>query len=320
MKLIIQIPCYNEAAFIGVTLKALPRELDGCGRVEWLVIDDGSTDGTAEAARACGADHVVRLPKNGGLARAFTAGLEACLRLGADIIVNTDADNQYQAGDIAALVAPVREGRADIVVGARPITQTEHFSPAKKLLQLAGSWVVRLASRTDLPDAPSGFRAMSREAAMRLNVFSSYTYTLETIIQAGQKGMAIVSVPVRTNAPLRPSRLLKSVASYVWRSFLTIVRIFVVYKPFWSFVIVGVALFSAGVFLGARFIYYAYIVQDHTQRIQSLILAAILMGMGFQTMLTAFLADLLSVNRRLLEDLQYRAKDSGRGRGGADGA
>lgn len=308
MKLIIQIPCYNEADTIGLMLDDLPRSVKGFDCVEWLVIDDGSADATVDVARSHGVDHVVRHKKNLGLARAFVAGIEACLRLGADVIVNTDADNQYCAQDIPALVRPILEGNADIVIGARPISTIEHFSTIKKLLQLFGSWVVRTASRTHIPDAPSGFRAMSRDAAMQINVFSRYTYTLETIIQAGQKNMSIVSVPIRTNPCLRKSRLFKSIPSYVGRSMNTIVRIFAVYKPFRFFLFIGIALITAGSLLVLRFIYYVYLMQDGTRRIQSLILASILLGFGFQSILVAFLADLLSVNRRLMEDVQYRLK------------
>jgi len=229
LKLIIQIPCYNEADTLAIALAALPREVPGFDAVEWLIIDDGSTDDTVAVARANGVDHVIRHTRNQGLARGFMTGLDACLRLGADVIVNTDADNQYNADDIPALTKPILEHRADIVVGARPIETIKHFSPVKKMLQKLGSWVVRLASKTDIPDAPSGFRAMSRAAAQRLMVFNDYTYTLETIIQAGQKNMAITSVPIRINGDLRPSRLVKSIPSYIKRSIVTIIRIFIIY-------------------------------------------------------------------------------------------
>lgn len=308
MKLIIQIPCYNEEGTIGVTLGDLPREMEGFDSVEWLIIDDGSKDGTVEAARKAGADHVVRLSRNRGLAVAFAAGLDACLKLGADVIINTDGDNQYKAEDIPKLVEPVISGSADMVIGARPISTTEHFSPLKKTLQKMGSAVVRLASRTDVADAPSGFRAMSRDAALRLNVFNNYTYTLETIIQAGQKGLGVLSVPVGTNPDLRPSRLFRSIPSYLQRSISTIIRIFVVYRPFRFFVTIGIALFSAGFFIGLRFLYYYFFGSGTGAYIQSLILASILLGIGFQTILVGFLADLLSVNRRLMEDIQYRLK------------
>lgn len=307
MKLIIQIPCYNEADTLAVTLRALPKKLEGFDKVEWLVIDDGSTDKTAEVARENGVDHVVSFTKNQGLARAFMAGLDACLKLGADVIVNTDADNQYNSADIPLLLQPVLDGKAELVIGKRPISEIRHFSPVKKFLQKLGSLVVRLTSRTDIADAPSGFRAISREAALRLNVFNDYTYTLETLIQAGQKNMAVVSVPVRVNEDLRPSRLVRNIPSYLGKSIVTIVRIFVVYKPFRFFMSAGLFLFTAGILIGLRFLYY-YFKDGGSGHIQSLILASILLGIGFQTVLVAFLADLQGVNRRLMEDVQYRLK------------
>jgi glycosyltransferase involved in cell wall biosynthesis len=307
MKLIIQIPCYNEAETLPVTLKELPREVPGFSEVEWLVINDGSTDSTEKIARECGVDHIVSFTGNQGLARAFLAGLDAAVRLGADVIVNTDADNQYMAADIPLLTAPVLAGNADIVIGSRPIDEITSFSPVKKFLQKIGSAVVRFVSKTDIPDAPSGFRAMSREAALRFNVFNEYTYTLETIIQAGQKSIAITSVPVRVNRALRPSRLVKSIPSYLTKSLVTIVRIFVVYKAFRFFMTVGSVLFCAGLIGGLRFLYY-YLSVGGAGHVQSLIFSSILLGIGFQTMLTAFLADLLAVNRRLMEDVQYRVK------------
>jgi glycosyltransferase involved in cell wall biosynthesis len=309
MKLIIQIPCFNEAETIAITLAALPREVKGFDKVEWLVIDDGSADHTAAIARANGADHVVRHTSNQGLARAFMTGIEASVRLGADVIVNTDADNQYDARDIPALVEPIRQGMAEIVVGARPIGEIEHFSAAKKFLQKLGSWVVRTASRTTVADAASGFRAFSRDAAQRLTVFSDYTYTLETIIQAGQKNMAVVSVPIRVNPDLRPSRLVKSVPSYVFRSMLTICRIFVIYRPGRFFGTLGMILLAASFVPGLRFLalYFGGEGQGH---VQSLILASILAGMGIQTLLAAVIAELLATNRKLLEDIRYTAKRS----------
>lgn len=313
MKLIIQIPCYNEADTIGLTLAELPRQIEGVDSVEWLIINDGSKDDTVSAAKAAGADHIVNLSKNKGLATAFMVGLEECLKLGADVIVNTDADNQYNAKDIPALIRPIIEGKADIVIGARPIDTVEHFSMLKRILQKFGSYVVRLASNTDVADAPSGFRAISRDAALHLNVFNAYTYTLETIIQAGQKNMIIVSVPVRTNKDIRPSRLIKSMPSYIKRSMLTIVRIFVVYQPFRFFLTIGLIIFSLGFTLGLRYIYYLvtyYVTGVEVKgHVQSLILASVLLGIGFQTMLVAFIADLMSVNRRLLEDLQCRLRN-----------
>jgi glycosyltransferase involved in cell wall biosynthesis len=307
MKLIIQIPCYNEEDTLPITLKALPREVPGFEKVEWLIIDDGSTDRTAEVAKAHGVDYVVGFTKNQGLAKGFMAGLDACLKMGADVIVNTDADNQYNAEDVPKLVKPIIEGKADIVIGARPIGTIEHFSLFKKLLQKIGSRVVRMASKTNIPDAPSGFRAMSRDAAMRLNVFNEYTYTLETIIQAGQKNMHITWVPVRVNEDLRPSRLLKSISSYLKKSVSTIIRIFVVYKPFSFFMTIGLVLFLLGFLIGVRFLYF-FVTGNGSGHIQSLILVSILMGIGFQTMLVAFLSDLQAVNRRLMEDIQYRTR------------
>ena len=306
MKLIIQIPCYNEAETLAITLRDLPRSVAGFDTVEWLIINDGSTDATEQVARANGVDHIISFPKNQGLARAFMSGLDASLNLGADVIVNTDADNQYNAEDIPLLVQPILDNKADVVIGTRPISEITHFPFIKKQLQKLGSWVVRLASKTDIRDAPSGFRAMSRDAAMQINVFNEYTYTLETIIQAGQKNMAIVSVPVRVNEDLRPSRLVKSVFSYLKRSIITIIRIFVVYKPFRFFMAIGLLMFMAGFLIGVRFLYFYFWANEASGHIQSLILASILLSMGFQTMVLAFLADLLAVNRRLLEAVKYR--------------
>lgn len=305
MKLIIQIPCYNEAGTLAITLAHLPREVPGFDIVEWLVIDDGSCDDTDAVAKANGVDHVIRHTRNQGLARAFMTGLESCLNCGADVIVNTDADNQYNAADIPALVQPILERRAEIVIGARPIGTIEHFSPIKKILQRLGSWVVRVASKTDIPDAPSGFRAISRSAAQRIMVFNDYTYTLETIIQAGQKNMAIASVPVRVNADLRPSRLVKSIPSYIKRSIFTIVRIFIIYRPFRFFGFIGSLIFAIGFLVGLRFL-WKYFAGEGEGYVQSLILAALLMGMGFQTLLIAFVTDLLAANRKILEDLRYK--------------
>lgn len=307
MKLIIQIPCYNESETLAITLSNLPRKIFPFDCVEWLIIDDGSLDDTARIAHENGVDHVVCHTRNQGLARAFMTGLDACLRLGADVIVNTDADNQYNANDIPSLIKPILENRADIVVGARSIETIEHFSPVKKILQKIGSWVVRVVSNTNIPDAPSGFRAMSRAAAQRLIVFNDYTYTLETIIQAGQKNMAIASIPIRVNSDLRPSRLVKSIPKYIKRSIVTIIRIFVIYRPFRSFGLVGAALFGAGFMIGLRFIWY-YIQGNGEGHVQSIILGTLLMGMGFQTLLIAFVADLLAANRKLLEDVRFNLK------------
>lgn len=311
MKLIIQIPCYNEEATLGLTLSELPRQLPGIDRVEWLIINDGSRDRTLEVARACGVDHIVDLPFNQGLAKGFMAGLEASLKAGADIIVNTDADNQYCAADIPKLIAPILEGNAEIVIGARPIQEIEHFSPIKKFLQKLGSFVVRLASKTNVPDAPSGFRAMSREAALRLNVFNEYTYTLETIIQAGQRGLAIASVPIHTNGYLRPSRLVKSISAYVQHSILTIVRIFMTYRPLQFFMMLGSVPFSLGFLLCCRWLLLFWgVVGDNPAkpRVPSLILAAMLILIGVQLWLFGLVADLMGVNRQLLEDIQLRLR------------
>ncbi len=308
MKLIIQIPCYNEAETLGIALSALPREVAGFDTVEWLIIDDGSTDATVDVALAHGVDHIVRHPRNQGLARGFMNGLQACLAHGADVIVNTDADNQYQADDIPALTAPILSGKAEMVIGARPIEAIEHFSLTKKFLQKLGSWVVRVASQTDVADAPSGFRALSRDAARQLVVFNDYTYTLETIIQAGQKNMAIVSVPVRVNGDLRPSRLVKSIPSYIQRSIGTIVRVFVIYRPFRFFGTIGIVLFTIGFLIGVRFL-FKYFSGDGLGHVQSLILASSLLVIGFHTILIAFVADLLAANRKLLEEIRGKMPD-----------
>ena len=306
-KLIIQIPCYNEEESLPVTLAELPRSMPGIDVVEWLIIDDGSADRTVEVARELGVDHVVRMKRNSGLAKVFMAGLDTCLRLGADVIVNTDADNQYCAADIPKLVEPILAGRADYVIGARPISKIAHFSPIKKALQKLGSWAVRVASNTEVPDAPSGFRAMSRGCAMRLNVLSEYTYTLETIIQAGRAGMAIENVPIRVNDDLRPSRLVKSISSYVQRSLVTIARIFMTYKPMRFFMFPGVVSAVLGFLLGARFL--VLFAQGHGEgHLQSLVLTAILIVVGAEMALFGLLAELIGNNRKVLEDIQWRTR------------
>lgn len=318
MKLIIQIPCFNEAETLSIALAELPKQVPGIDTVEVLVIDDGSTDDTVKVARDNGVHHVVGFRTNQGLARAFMLGITSCLERGADIIVNTDADNQYCAADIPKLVQPILDGRADLVIGARPISEIAHFSPIKKLLQRFGSWAVRRVSQTTVADAPSGFRAISREVALSLNVFNSYTYTLETVIQAGQKGMSVVSVPIRVNGELRPSRLVRSIPNYVKRSILTMFRIFIVYQPLRSFLAVGMVPFLLGAALGVRFLVF-YFSDNGSGHIQSLILSAVLLLVGAQTFLLAIVADLLSVNRRLLEELQrnQRARLAGRESGGS---
>lgn len=307
-KLIIQIPCYNEEESIGVTLGELPREIPGVDVVEWLVIDDGSTDNTIQVAREHGADHVIKLNVNRGLARAFMLGVDYAVKLGADIIVNTDADNQYHAGDIPKLIAPILEGQAEIVVGERPISTTSHFSFTKKILQKVGSLVVRMASGTRIPDAPSGFRAFSRSAAVHMNVFDEYTYTLETIIQAGRKNVAITSVPVRTNPDMRPSRLVSSIPSYIRRSLFTIVRIFMTYRPFRFFTTFGIIAFSIGMLPILRWFYFWYI-GDGDGHLQSLILATFFLSAGVNLVILGLLGDLIGVNRILLEDLRCRIRE-----------
>jgi glycosyltransferase involved in cell wall biosynthesis len=306
-KLIIQVPCYNEEDTLGLTLSALPRELTGIDNVEWLMVDDGSTDRTADVGRTHRVDHIIQLSHHQGLAKAFVAGLEASLKAGADIIVNVDADNQYCADDIPKLIVPILSGKAEIVVGTRPISEISHFSWIKKWMHRLGSSTVRFASKTKIPDAPSGFRAMSREAAMRLNVFDEYTYTLETIIQAGQKGMAIMSVPIRTNKDLRPSRLVRSIPGYIMRSISTIARIFMTYRPFRFFAIPGFVSFGLGLLISVRFLYFYY-TGHGSGHIQSVILAALLLGTGFFLFIMGLMADLISVNRKLLEKLDYRLR------------
>lgn len=308
MKLIIQIPCLNEAGTLSIALEALPREVPGFDTVEWLIIDDGSTDKTVEVARNCGVDHIISHTQNKGLAFAFMTGLNAALKLGADVIVNTDADNQYNADDIPSLTKPVTDGRADIVIGARPISDIGHFSPVKKFLQKLGSWVVRISSGTDVADAPSGFRAMSRDAAKQMVVFNSYTYTLETIIQAGRHNLKIESVPVAVNDDLRPSRLFKSIPSYIRRSILVILRIFIIYNPIKFFGTIAAALIILGLIPAVRFLFF-YLSGDGDGHIQSLIFAGLLLNMGFFTMLVAVLADLISANRKLLEDIRVETRD-----------
>ncbi len=316
MKLIIQIPCYNEENTLEVALNDLPRHIEGIDEIEYLIINDGSTDRTVEVAMKWGVHHVVSFTRNKGLAKGFMAGLDACLEYGADIIVNTDADDQYCGGDIEKLVRPILEGRADIVIGERPIDQTAHFSPLKKKLQHLGSWVVRKASKTDIPDAPSGFRAFSREAALRINVLNEYTYTLETIVQAGHNSMAIISVPVRTNAELRPSRLFHSMFGYIKKSMLTIIRAYLMYRPLRFFMFLGMIPFLIGLVLGGRYIVYICmgLAGGH---VQSLILASTLLLLGAMCWTIGIQADLIAANRKILEEVQYRLRRMD-GKGGTD--
>lgn len=307
MKLIIQIPCYNEESTLALTLSELPKKIEGIDEIQILIIDDGSTDKTLEIARQNGVENLVILPNNVGLAKAFVAGLTKALELGADIIVNTDADNQYCADDIKNIVRPIIEKQADIVIGARPIENIQHFSCIKKALQKLGSCVMRLVSSTKIADATSGFRAFSKNAALQINVFDNYTYTLETIIQAKAKGLEIISVPVRVNAELRESRLIKNIFDYIRRSMFTMIRMFIVYRPFRFFAIIGTLFLIPGALLGVRFMYF-YLNHNGTGHIQSLILSAVLILTGVQVGLMAVLADLQSVNRKLLEDVQTRLK------------
>ena len=307
MKLIIQIPCYNEAKTLEIALNDLPKHIDGIDEIEYLIINDGSTDDTVAVAMNWGVHHVVSFSRNKGLAKGFMAGLEACLSYGADIIVNTDADNQYCGEDIEKLVRPILDGQADIVIGERPIDQTEHFSWIKKKLQHFGSWVVRKASKTNIPDAPSGFRAFSREAAMHMNVVNEYTYTLETIVQAGRNKMAITSVPIRTNPELRKSRLFSSMWGYIKKSMLTILRALLLYKPLACLSFIGSIPFVIGFGIGVRFT-ALYLRGQAGGHVQSLILACTLMIIGFMTWVIGMLADVMTANRKLIEDVQYHVR------------
>jgi len=306
-KLIIQIPCLNEAQTLPATLADLPKSIPGVDIVEILVIDDGSRDGTADVARACGVDHVVRLRRNKGLAAAFQAGIDACLKAGADFIVNTDADNQYSGQEIPKLLAPLLRGDADICIGDRNIAELRHMSWRKRQLQALGSWVVRQVSNTSVPDTTSGFRAYTREAALRMTIVSEFSYTLESIIQAGKKRMAIAHVPVAVNPRTRESRLFDSIFSYIKRSGATIVRIYAMYEPLKVFTYLGLTIFGAGFVLALRQLYYVF----HNEGFKhpgSLIAAAVLTILGFMVLVIGLLADLISANRKLLEDLLYRVR------------
>jgi glycosyltransferase involved in cell wall biosynthesis len=308
LKLIIQIPCYNEAQSIPQTLGALPRSIPGIDCIEYLVIDDGSTDGTAEAARSAGAHHVVRLARHAGLAAGFMAGLEASLRRGADVIVNTDADNQYNAGDIQLLLEPILAGRADLVVGDRGVATLKTFSPLKRRLQRLGSWVIARASGVQTPDATSGFRAISRAAALRTVVLSEYSYTLETLIQAGARRMAVEYVPVRTNLQTRPSRLMRGIPDYLANSGVTILRAYTMYRPLRVFTALSVLLILGGMVGVFRFLYFYIAGGGIAGHIQSLILAAVLLIVGFQVFLIGLVADLIGFNRKILEEVLYRLR------------
>lgn len=307
MKLLIQIPCFNEAETLEIALNDLPKLIDGIDEIEYLIIDDGCTDNTVEVAKNWGVHYIVSFAQNKGLAKGFMAGLDACLRNGADIIVNTDADNQYCADDIPKLIKPILDHKADIVIGERPIDDTEHFSWIKKKLQHFGSWVVRKASNTNIPDAPSGFRAFSREAAMRINVINDYTYTLETIVQAGRNRIPITSVPIRTNPELRQSRLFHSMFGYVKKSILTILRALMMYKPLYCFTLVAIFPSVIGLGIGIRFLVY-YFAARGSGHTQSLMLACTLMIIGFVTFVIGMLADVIAANRKILEDTQYHVR------------
>ncbi len=307
MKLIIQIPAFNEEATIATAIAALPTKIPGITSIETLLIDDGSTDATVERARRAGVRHVVQLLSNRGLSTAFVAGINASLRLGADIIVNTDADNQYAGADIAKVVAPIVEGRAEVVIGDRDVKSSPHMSPLKKLLQRAGSWAVGIAAGMTIPDVTSGLRAFSRDAAFEINVFNPFTYTLETIIQSGNRNLKVESVIVRTNPPLRPSRLYRGVGSYIRKSIATIFRIYALYKPLKTFFLIGAIFLLSGFILGARFLFY-FFTEGRDGHVQSLILSSVFLIVGFHTLLIGLVADLISVNRRLSEELLIRMK------------
>jgi glycosyltransferase involved in cell wall biosynthesis len=308
MKLIIQIPCLNEAKTLPGTLADLPTSIPGIDTIEVLVIDDGSTDDTAAVARAHGVQHVVRFKRRKGLAAAFTAGIDASLRAGADIIVNTDADNQYAGAGIAQLVAPLLAGQAEIVIGDRNMRTIRHMSWSKKILQRLGSWIVRQVSNTSVPDTTSGFRAYTRDAALKMTIVSEFSYTLESIIQAGKRRMAIAHVEIATNPRTRPSRLFDSIWSYLKQSGATIVRIYAMYEPLKIFTYIGGFVFLCGVLISIRFLYYYLFTTFSQGMIQSLILAAVLMIVGFQVVLIGLVADVISGNRKLLEDLLYRVR------------
>lgn len=307
MKLIIQIPCYNEAETLLVALNDLPKQIEGIDEIEYLVINDGSDDNTEQIAREWGVHHIVHFKRNLGLAKGFMAGIDRALRNGADIIVNTDADNQYCGADIEKLVRPILEKKADIVIGERPIDQTEHFSPLKKKMQHFGSWVVRKASKTNIPDAPSGFRAYSRQAAMRVNVHNEYTYTLETIVQAGRNRMAIMSVPVGTNPQLRKSRLFHSMWGYIKKSMLTILRAFLMYRSLFVFTVIALCFAIPGILLAVRYLFFMLQGQGGGH-IQSVILSMLLILIAVQSFMMGMQADIISANRKLIEDIQYRVK------------
>jgi len=309
MKLIIQIPCLNEEETLPETLAGLPRQIDGVDEIEWLIIDDGSTDRTVQVAKEHGVHHVVRHYNNKGLARAFQTGLDACLKQGADIIVNTDGDNQYPGSYISDLVAPIIAYQANMVIGSRPIQQTAHFSRVKKNLQWVGSAIVRYVSRTNVPDAPSGFRAFSRETALRLNILTDYTYTLETIIQAGNKNLTIASVPIQTNPKTRESRLMKSMWQYVLRSGVSILWLLLLYRPLQTFSYLALPFGLFGSMLWGRYFLLLLLQQaDRASNIHSFIVGAVLLIISFLIFLIGLLGHLVAINRKLSEETLYRMK------------
>ncbi|MEM7031983.1 MAG: glycosyltransferase family 2 protein [Chloroflexota bacterium] len=307
--LIIQIPCYNEAETLPETLGDLPLEIPGISKIETLIIDDGSTDDTVTVAERLGVNHIVRHNTNRGLATVFETGINTCLELGADIIVNTDGDNQYPGQDIDRLIEPILQGQADMVIGDRQTKTISHFSPLKRLLQRLGSNAVEMAAGIKIPDAASGFRAFSRDAALRINIFTKYTYTLETIIQAGKKGITITSIPITTNDPLRESRLKKSDWDYVKRSALTILRIYTFYEPLKTFLLLGITFLLPGLFLLLRFFYFYVTAQSGVARfVQSVVIGGTLTIVGVLIVILGILADLISANRLISEELIYRLK------------
>ena len=308
MKLIIQIPCYNEEKTLLLTIKDLPKKINGIKNIEYLIIDDGSTDKTIEVANKIGVHHIIKNKVNKGLAYSFKKGINECINRGADIIVNTDADNQYCGFDIPKLIKPIQNNDADMVIGARPIMSHTEFSLAKKFLQIIGSKVVRLVSGTDVDDAPSGFRAYSRDAAMKINVFSKYTYTLETIIQSGQQGLIIKSIPIRVNKQLRKSRLFKSTFQYIKRSMLTIIRIFIVYRPLKFFIPLSILFFIIGFFPFLRYLYFYLFSIDIGSHLQSLIFGSIFLIFSLMTLFLGVVSDLISINRKLLEEINTNMK------------
>jgi glycosyltransferase involved in cell wall biosynthesis len=309
MKVIIQIPCHNEAEILPATLEVLPRELQGVDSVEYLIIDDGSKDDTVRVASESGVEHIVQLPGHLGLAAAYVAGIEASLRNGADIIVNTDADNQYYAQDVQVLIEPILDGRAELVIGDRDVANISAFSPLKRFLQRFGSWVISKVSGVKTPDATSGFRAISRNAAIRTLVLSEYSYTLETLIQAGAKHMNVEFVPVRINPQTRPSRLMRNIPHYMAHSSTTIVRAYTMYRPLRVFTTLGLLMILIGMIPGLRFLYFYFFTPDRgIGHVQSLILSAILLIVGFQVVLIGLLADLINFNRKILEDLLIKIR------------